>query len=385
MSKRILLFLLLLVLLLSLNGISTYLLVLLGGVSYVLLPQKLYWDNTTIFLLLFSFFYAFVIFMNDQIESWTNWMAYLLCPVAFYRLGQYFASAKITKESYVSFWVMLLVCYTLPLAYETIISINRIGLVNPFRIMGAEGEEAWAATLYGLHASLGLAGVTILFSFLSNIRRQKILLIGCAMLSLLTVIHLVNRTGLVVLVVSMAVVLFYMLKTRGKKMILPIVLVVILVLIVLYLGIDEEILDAYAMREQNEDSNMFTAGGRTERWLSAFTDIFAYPLGFMHKSYVHNLWFDIARVAGLLPFVFFVLATISNYKRFIFICKNREMELIPFFLGLNVAMFLSCFVEPVIEGSFLYFCLFLFLWGSNKEMYMEMVKTSHCEKGKTLR
>lgn len=371
MSKRILLFLLLLVLLFSLNDICSYLLVLLGGVSYVLLPQKLYWDNTAMFLLLFSFFYAFVIFINGQVDSWTNWVAYLLCPVAFYRLGQYFASAKITEEAYVSFWTMLLVCYTLPLAYETIISINRIGLVNPFRTMGSEGEGAWAATLYGLHASLGLGGVTILFSTLPKIGKQKLLLLGCSIVSLLTVIHLVNRTGLVVLVACITVVLLYMLKSNRKRLILPVIFVVIIVLMVLYLGIDEDIVDAYARREQVETSNVFSAGGRMERWLSAFTDIFVYPLGFIHKPYVHNLWFDIARVAGLLPFVFFLLATVSNYRRLIIICKNGEMGLTPFFLGLNVAMFLSCFVEPVIEGSILYFCFFLFLWGSNKGMYVK--------------
>jgi hypothetical protein len=50
------------------------------------------------------------------------------------------------------------------------------------------------------------------------------------------------------------------------------------------------------------------------------------------------------------------------------------MGITPLLLGLNVVMFLTACVEPMIGGSALYFYLFMFLWGCNNEICREKIK-----------
>ncbi len=369
MKRKILFFFLIVILLLSFGRINIYLVILLGVGTYIMLPIRKYWDNIAILLLVFSLFYSVTLVLDDRVDSWANVISYLLCPIAFYRLGQYFTQCTRTKERFLSLWVILIFCYTLPLAFQTLNSISEVGLVNLYRTMGSEGEDnALNATLYGLHASIGLAGISVLFCKRSNIRWQKIILSICTVLSLLTVIHLVNRTGLVVLIACLCVCIFYSKRNKPKFLLGYIAIIAIFVIVAIASGvINEDIVEAYMYREErSEETETTDAGGRVPLWTNALEHLFTHPLGFPKERFAHNLWLDVARVSGLLPFFMFMIASIKNYIYLYRIYRRDEYEITPFVLGLNVVMFLSSFVEPVIEGSALYFYLFMFLWGCNK-------------------
>jgi len=369
MKNSILLGTFLIVLLSSLNGFNIYLTVLFAILSYIMMPLGKYWDNQTILLCFFSFFYSSIIFLNDDVVSFVNIISYLVCPVAFYRLGLYFTRQAKTKQKYLVLWMILISAYILPLAYQTINSIREVGLINIFRTLGGEGEDnALNATLYGLHASIGLAGISVLFCKLSDIRWQKIILSICTILSLLTVIHLVNRTGLVVLIACLCICIFYSKRNKPKSLLGYIAIIAIFVIVAIASGvINEDIVEAYMYREERSDETGTTdAGGRVSLWANALDHLFTHPLGFPKERFAHNLWLDVARVSGLLPFFMFMIASIKNYIYLYRIYRRDEYEITPFILGLNVVMFLSSFVEPVMEGSVLYFCLFMFLWGCNK-------------------
>jgi hypothetical protein len=82
------------------------------------------------------------------------------------------------------------------------------------------------------------------------------------------------------------------------------------------------------------------------------------------SSYSHNLWLDVDRVAGIIPFIFifwFTILSVSLLIRALRIERENlyfNITLIVSFIGF-MAVF---FVEPIMEGMyflFLIFCLFI--------------------------
>lgn len=293
----------------------------------------------------------------------------MICPVTFYMLGQNYTAKVQTKTEYIWLWAVMILCYSLPLAKEIFNSINIIGLVNSFRTMGSEGADSLSATLYGLHASIGLSGIAIFFSTQKKIWIQKIIFVFAFVVSLLTVIHLINRTGLVLVAAVIVACLLYSGKMSKGRLILSLAIVSAVAYLLIAINVlDPEITEAYIAREETATYSVMEGGGRTERWTNALVHLFTSPLGFPNERYAHNLWLDIARVSGLFAFIPFLIATILNYKRLFRVIKRGEEGVTPLLIGLNVTMFLSSCVEPVIEGYFLYFYLLMFLWGCNKRL-----------------
>ena len=116
--------------------------------------------------------------------------------------------------------------------------------------------------------------------------------------------------------------------------------------------------------DRNDDANSANAGGRTELWLDAIGNLFVSPLGWKLDRYAHNLWLDIARVVGWLAFFPFVKATVSYMMKVKTILRNGgENGTLMLLLSVNVAMLLNAAVEPVIDGSPLFFSLLMMIWG----------------------
>ena len=110
------------------------------------------------------------------------------------------------------------------------------------------------------------------------------------------------------------------------------------------------------------------------KWGVGLQNIFRFPFGWdveePQYGYAHNLWIDIARVSGIIPFVFFLIVTFMSYYKLLKMLMLKDMAITPLILGLHICFFLSLFVEPVIEALPLYFYLYLMLWGIQNEVYV---------------
>ena len=82
----------LILLLTSLFSQNIYILVLFSVLAWGVLPLDKYWDNKSILLLLFSFFYTIVIILEGRVKSGFLTISYLITPCIFYRLGNYLLS-----------------------------------------------------------------------------------------------------------------------------------------------------------------------------------------------------------------------------------------------------------------------------------------------------
>lgn len=359
---------------------SIYIIFFFSLSCWILLPAKRWWDKISISLLFFSVFYSLMQVLNGAVDSGFNTLTMLLGPVSFYRFGKWLMSYYRTDESRQRFFLFMLLAFLTPLFVKTIEDTILVGLINDKRVLlgdNIDGEDSLAATLYGLMVAPGLGCLSTIFA-----RNQKFgirvgfLLIGC--LSLFVVIHLVNRTGIVVCASCLFVAFVASTKMRISK-ILPALLILLFVGgVLMYTGaFNEEIIEAYSKRELDSTYDATQAGGRVELWAEAIKNVFEYPFGWQLVHYAHNLWLDIARVSGVFSLFPFLLATLMILKSFIYLLWNNLSPFILLLLSICFSMLLSSSVEPVIDGSMLTFLLLMLIWGSTRSVYYECKSTNY--------
>lgn len=374
-QDKLLILLFFVVLLTSLWANNVYLLVMFAAATYIQLPYRS-WDKVCSFLLLFSLAYAMMAIMYGNYGSGFILISYVIAPVAFYRFGKWLMSIFRDDTVRQKLFLAIVLCYSISLFILTVKDTAIVGIVNTSRVMleDVSDSSSLAATLYGLMASIGIGCISCIFA-----KRQPIILrlsfIILTLFSLFVVIHLVNRTGVVVFFSCFILSMLVATKLKIVKMIPLIVLVFILGLFLVKSGvINEEILTAYQNREVSSTSNAYELGGRSDIWSDALHKLVTHPLGWSHVEYAHNLWIDIARAGGWLPLLFFILATIVWIKNSLRLIK-RPTTFILLLLSINIAMFLASFVEPVIDASMLFFSLMMMVWGCTAVVSQEKINT----------
>ena len=354
---------------------NIYLLFVFSILCCFLIPLNKWWDNVTIYLLFFSLFYAMMVVLNGRNNSYFNLLSYIIAPVAFYRFGRWTMNIvrnDIARQKFLFFTILLYLGYFFILILK---DIALVGIVNETRVLLGDTNdfESWNATLYGMMASVGISCIAVIFT-----RKQKLWLklcfISVSILSLLSVIHLVNRTGIIIFL-SCLFISFLVYTKFNIKRVTSAVLLIIFIVFVIYKSdiIDQNILDAYAQREESSTTNASQLGGRTEKWEVAIDNLFTHPWGWDDSGgYAHNLWLDIARIAGLLPLFPFLLATFLYIKNFLYlVIKKSYSNFAIILISINTGMILSSFVEPVIEGSLLFFCMLMVIWGVTKSLVVD--------------
>lgn len=106
--------------------------------------------------------------------------------------------------------------------------------------------------------------------------------------------------------------------------------------------------------------------GRVEVWTSFLSsDWFLYPFGGDQVdfgfNFAHNLWLDIIRTVGILPFIALCVFTIQSsaiIKKFSAVKSNYT-----YYVYLVAGMAISCFVEPIMEANPYYFITLVMIIG----------------------
>lgn len=93
----------------------------------------------------------------------------------------------------------------------------------------------------------------------------------------------------------------------------------------------------------------------------------SYPLGNIpYEHYAHNMWVDIAKEAGVIPFVGYIAFCVCALRVAILciIEEKRYLDRVMFICTVTIAYFMIFFVEPLLEGSPITFCTFCFFIGA---------------------
>lgn len=364
-ANKILFLLLVLVLYNSILVGTSYYTMAFCVMAMILIPVRKYIDRQAGWLIAFSGLYSLMHILLGI--SSRHIPLYLMAPLLFYCYGNFMVDCLQSRRAIIEFVAIVVFFFSVVTYYTCIIDIGEVGLINPLRIMGRSGVEdsSMAATLYGLNVSLGLA---CLFGFLSIDKTERTVihyfLVLSFALSLLTTIHLVNRTGIVLAAISLIVFLMY--SNKGSKSTWIIILLAIGILF--YLSTKSgfrEIFDAYTSRKDVEGHGFSDAGSRTEKWLDALSRLFSYPFGWyqdIEYTYTHNLWLDVARLTGIAPFIAIIGATIVSVKDTLRLYRIKGDYFALVLTSILVVFYLESFVEPVMEGFDLYFylmCMFI--------------------------
>ena len=138
--------------------------------------------------------------------------------------------------------------------------------------------------------------------------------------SLMAALRVGSRTQLGVAGFSFAISLLFNLSHASLKVkfFLMVSFLVVCGLGYSYLDVNSDLLLYYADRIDDDDASVAQAGGRLERWRVSFE----YLIGdgrimgweFEKVGYAHNLWLDVARESGIIPFLLLLVFMIFNIK-----------------------------------------------------------------------
>lgn len=207
----------------------------------------------------------------------------------------------------------------------------------------------------------------------------------CVVISLLYAFQLGTRTQFIIFFTVSFVFLFcYLYEKFGIRSVLILTVVTLLLVgIGFYLYI-QNIFDIKTYidtsnlmaRYQNGSSLQRADNYRTSSLPRGLDNLLNYPLGGLKDtSYYHNLWLDIGRVAGILPFVCMIFYTVVINIHAIRIIKNKRVEasfrylLLCVYLGIQI----NFFVEPILEGLLDFFLVFTFINGMVECCYRSFV------------
>lgn len=348
---------------------------------FVFKSANKYIDAQFIIILCYSVIYSISAYLNGFFDAAKgNLIFYSIYPPLFYLIGR-ILSKKNTDNIYVIFFIISTL-FAIGVIYDVIVDINRNQFINPTRrIEFADGTLSNSATLMGMHVSLAVASMGLLFSPVQSgqERLYKILFIIVSVLGCMCIIHLINRTGLIILAISIITII----ALNFNKKYIPYLSLTIIVIIIGFILISSNPLiwnnieSAYISREDDKEYGIQTGGGRTELWKKGIENIFIYPTGYpnptLRTEYCHNYWLDTSSTGGDLSLLFLLLATFIHIKKSFFLIKNlKNVFLRSLIIVFNIAFFLTCFVEPVMEGSPIYIFMLYMFAGINSELYRSL-------------
>ncbi len=110
----------------------------------------------------------------------------------------------------------------------------------------------------------------------------------------------------------------------------------------------------YEQKVSLENSDSF----RIQSFQIGLRELIQYPMGGrISQVYRHNMWLDVGRVAGLIPFSFLLLYSIKNFANVVRLWKSQCVfpALRYLLLFLYIGAYVYCFVEPIWEGALNFF------------------------------
>ena len=365
---------------LSAFGQAIYLLIISSLIFlYIAFRNSRLIDSTASLLAVFS---VLLLIIHPSYGSGSTNICLLIGPFAFYVFGKYVVKRGGGDDSLYMAILLLLVVFWSFLIWRTfwgyIAGGQMVDTSRDVAFLGEKGNDV-SATLYGLKLSVGLCGLAVFVGAKDRWKNLVIWIFGIAfVLSLFCTTYLVNRSGLFIPVIALGIAILY--NSRGNVFRLFIILLVLFVVASFYFEnyfLNSEVYDAYSFRLENS-----TLGEtRSYRWLDALQRMWVSPFGWIDDSsarigYVHNLWLDNARIAGLIPFFLFLIATIQIIRVMISLFAYKRNNVILVILSLFATMSSAAFIEPALEGSLDFCLLYIWLWGFAKQ-YLENCKMRH--------
>lgn len=341
------------------------------------IPFDYYKSSLFACILVFTFLYGSFGVLSGFLDI-SKLIGLCLPMPLFYVSGKLMVVRVVKPINLILILTLLLICYQMEVFTTFLYNILVNGyVINSSRqfFLGGDVNRELTATLVGLNVSVSMIGLSA-FIIIKGHYKLRIVLLTLFLTAVSTTMFLINRTGLVIAVICTFVVLCYYYNNNRKALVAVLACLIFVLIFALNKGwIDSNVLMTYS--ERNVD--ILTAGQRTIKWADAFRELLQHPLGWSNvvsgtTYYAHNMWLDIARVTGIIPFVALLVVTVKALLVQFRLLKIRTDSFVAVTTGLNVCFFLSCFVEPVYGGLHLF--LWTMIWGM-QEQYCSLNQQRH--------
>lgn len=329
-------------------------------------------DGNFVLILAFSIIYALFYSFDYQANGRQFIINYALIPPGFYLLGKYIVNSYSSHKHIFKFLILIGFVFSLSAMVSVLIIFSKTG----FNSLDRNLPMFWNGNI----VSATNMGAFFLFNMclpgLLLIRQLKLGLsfkiFGGVIyfLSLICVLRLGSRTQLVISLLATLICVFYSVKKQSLKKNTPmfIMIVILGVIIATNVSFDKNAdwMTLFASR-MDDSNNVASAGGRSYRWERAMTNIFTKPLGWSKNEFgfSHNLWFDVAMVAGVIPMLLLMLFSVKSLLQI-----RRSLKIAPGEITFNalvvvfsISIFLLLAVEPIMVGYFKLFSVFCIFVG----------------------
>lgn len=206
---------------------------------------------------------------------------------------------------------------------------------------------------------------------------KKIFLISCMLLSLLYLSLIATRTPIVIWsVVTIVAVIFYMiLNNKLKKHLKILVIIGALIITMIYMynnntfGLKVIVEESNLFARLNESETLKSDESRLETQVLAIDSILKNPLGTKDYigdlKYAHNMWLDLAKEVGIIPFILLIIYTINIIASVLKIIRNNNINKDYKILisSIYIGMLINFLVEPILQGIPFYFLMFVIING----------------------
>ena len=341
--------------------------IVLTGLYIALYKRRIKVDTLFLWVALLSVSNYLIMLVNSSASIVTKTMKYLLSPLGGYLIGNVLATEAKDEENIFKLYMFAVIPYFIHglLNMLTFRGIDSTG--NRIVIDFWTGEE-WKATLACTYFTM-----TIPLFFMSLVTRgwaKKSVFFLLAAFSVLVSIVTASRTviyiGCIVNVIEIFMYVTMNKKTMLTQKIGVLAKVAIVAVIVASIVVYSESFSNSLFYERMWNSNL-AEEPRLQLFGNVIRNALKYPFGNMPYAYSHNTWLDFLRESGWITFIFFCAITIIAVKDLVFVYLNRSIPMLYriSIVGMMVALLLQMFVEPVMDGAAILFCLFFYLIGVN--------------------
>ena len=332
-------------------------------------------EGTFGFLILASLSYMVLYIRNYDMPSLSLFFMRFLAPILLYYFG--FMIGRDGEERLKKCILFIGFGGFIHGALNIITNLN----VNFLTVEGRQYNDIYGDYLSGTLQSLFFVVVcSLLVYFVSEKEHKWLKIVGIAsvLIALYGSITNASRTLIfLTVIVFFAGVLIYQyektsfLTAMTKTVALFVALAIIAVLIIWLdlFHVQEWFANSSLGRRTAVFQNSGASIAQNDRWTYASDILKLLPSnllgGINYPHYAHNLWIDVAKDAGIVPFLGYVVFALLSVRNGFIVLTNREMKVSDkvFLITVLLGLFMVFFTEPVMQGSPITFTIFCFVVG----------------------
>ena len=342
---------------------------------------KIHKEIVIIALFAISFF---IIYSIHDSFSIANICYYLLFPICCFIIG-----SSITENNPESTKKVVKTLSSFALGFFIVSFLNFIKTiivlgvnVNTRNLLSIWRKENFFVTATGINLHIVLFMMYALVFLVFKFKGRKWYHIVLAVLGILFCIYITfhskNRAFFVIMLltaIGLPICLTIVNKDKRKFYLILTIVITLIIAILTAIAVFVPSVNAWLRQNPlfnrllNPDESSFAA---RKRYYEIFFKIFhKYPFGNMLSDnyfaggdeieYIHNLWLDIYKNAGAIPFVFFVLMSVNMIYQVFYLSTRLENKKYAVFLLLSVyGIFILGLLEPIMDGN-IYFTSLIYI------------------------